>query len=359
MPQSLLYYPTINIEDGEWLRSAAFYWDEVCSIVPYEGFDDFSPEIRYMLERRQYRPIFPQEMLNSSYANDFVETVKSRMRPTFSKRDEFNRRIERVHREKIYDPHTSTLVHYKKFPNEFAEKLIEIGNITTDESGWIEMDARLANVYMKTLAEYVALHDARDVAISSDKASKISEIYQPTKLHQKSQTLSISLQGCLPVPAMDVPFETLLDFKENRRSDLYELQVKIQKLEWALAHCESQAEVKSIIQAFKASWEHELEQAEKLFRSERISMWMGALVAFVGAVGDSSDVLTWAQDMGGISWSSSAVGAAIGMYGLVAVGVQARNYRNKIKKDQRDKGFAYIIGAQNNRLLRAGNIEMV
>ena len=359
MAQSLLYYPTINIEDGEWLRSAAFYWDEVCSIVPYEGFDDFSPEIQYLLERRQYRPIFPQEMLNSPYANDFMETVKRRMRPAFSKRDDFNRKIEHVHRNKIYDPHTSTLVHYKKFPNEFVEKLIEIGHITTDESGWIEMDVRLANVYMKTLAEYVALHDARDVAISSDKESKINEIYQPTKAYQKSHALSLSLQGCLPVPAMDVPFETLIDFKEDRRDDLRELQFKIQDLELAISRCESPAEMKSVIQLFKASWEHELEQAKRLFRSEGIRMWLGTLRTLVGAVGESAAVLSLLQDSGRISWSSPAVGAAIGMYGLVAVGVQTRNYRNKIKEEQRNRGFAYIIGAQNNRLLHAGNIEMV
>ena len=35
MAQTILYYPTIDIQDGAWLRNAILYWDEVSSIVPY------------------------------------------------------------------------------------------------------------------------------------------------------------------------------------------------------------------------------------------------------------------------------------------------------------------------------------
>ena len=48
MAQTILYYPTIDIQDGAWLRNAILYWDEVSSIVPYEGYSDFSPEILYL-----------------------------------------------------------------------------------------------------------------------------------------------------------------------------------------------------------------------------------------------------------------------------------------------------------------------
>ena len=50
MAQTILYYPTIDIQDGAWLRNAILYWDEVSSIVPYEGYPDFSPEILFILK---------------------------------------------------------------------------------------------------------------------------------------------------------------------------------------------------------------------------------------------------------------------------------------------------------------------
>jgi hypothetical protein len=55
MAQTILYYPTINIQDGTWLRNAILYWDEVSSIVPYENYPDFSPELLYLQELGVYK----------------------------------------------------------------------------------------------------------------------------------------------------------------------------------------------------------------------------------------------------------------------------------------------------------------
>ena len=48
MAQTILYYPTINIQDSAWLRNAVLYWDEVSSIVPYEDYPNFSPEVLFL-----------------------------------------------------------------------------------------------------------------------------------------------------------------------------------------------------------------------------------------------------------------------------------------------------------------------
>lgn len=29
-----LYYPTIDIEDSEWMKTAILFWDEINTIVP-------------------------------------------------------------------------------------------------------------------------------------------------------------------------------------------------------------------------------------------------------------------------------------------------------------------------------------
>ena len=44
MAQTILYYPTIDIQDGAWLRNAILYWDEVPSIVADESYSDLSPK---------------------------------------------------------------------------------------------------------------------------------------------------------------------------------------------------------------------------------------------------------------------------------------------------------------------------
>lgn len=74
MSQSVLYYTTIDIQDSQWLRNAVLYWDEICSIVPFEEYPDFSPELRYLQEKNLYRPIYPQELFHFIDINEFVET---------------------------------------------------------------------------------------------------------------------------------------------------------------------------------------------------------------------------------------------------------------------------------------------
>ena len=54
MAQTILYYPTIDIQDSTWLRNAILYWDEVSSIVPYENYLGFSPELLYLHKLKIY-----------------------------------------------------------------------------------------------------------------------------------------------------------------------------------------------------------------------------------------------------------------------------------------------------------------
>lgn len=48
MPQTILYYPNINIDNGQWLRNALLYWDNISSIVPYRNFEDLSTDLLYL-----------------------------------------------------------------------------------------------------------------------------------------------------------------------------------------------------------------------------------------------------------------------------------------------------------------------
>ena len=49
MEKTILYYPTIKIRDGHWLRNAILYWDKVASVVPGDGFrESNSLEIEYL-----------------------------------------------------------------------------------------------------------------------------------------------------------------------------------------------------------------------------------------------------------------------------------------------------------------------
>ncbi len=79
MAQTILYYPTINIQDGAWLRNAILYWDEVSSIVPHENYPDFSPELLYLQKSGVYNAVYPQYLFFSEFAEDFCSSIVKRI----------------------------------------------------------------------------------------------------------------------------------------------------------------------------------------------------------------------------------------------------------------------------------------
>lgn len=76
MEQPILYYLTINIEDSAWLRSAILYWDEINSIVPYKEYCGLSPELLFLENAGQYRPIYPEEIFVLGDPHEFSLAMK-------------------------------------------------------------------------------------------------------------------------------------------------------------------------------------------------------------------------------------------------------------------------------------------
>ena len=121
MPQSILYYPTISVGDGPWLRAAALYWDEVCSIVPSSYLGRLSPELKYLLERGQYRPIDPQQILYSDYNVDFFRAIKRRFECVPSIAGHREREFRHVHRQKVEIHGIYDMIHYNKNPTNMRD----------------------------------------------------------------------------------------------------------------------------------------------------------------------------------------------------------------------------------------------
>lgn len=81
MAQTILYYPTINIQDSAWLRNAVLYWDEVSSIVPYEDYPNFSPEVLFLQRSGVYKAVYPQKLFSSEFAEDFCNSMVEASNP--------------------------------------------------------------------------------------------------------------------------------------------------------------------------------------------------------------------------------------------------------------------------------------
>jgi hypothetical protein len=70
LTRTILYFPTIAVPNGTWLRRALLYWDEVASIVPQgytgESLIPYTPEVQYLLSEGVFKPISPTRLRQHS-----------------------------------------------------------------------------------------------------------------------------------------------------------------------------------------------------------------------------------------------------------------------------------------------------
>lgn len=359
MAQSILYYPTIDIPDGPWLRNALLYWDNISSIVPYRDYSDLSPELQYLRKCGIYEPIFPQDIFTSEYTLEFEKAIISRLERHLRRKNSFreNRHSGTVamHRKKIYAPALCESIHYRKIPLHMFEYLTKNNFISIEDTcgDWIEMDAYAATLYMRTLAEYAVKCNAKDIVIGTDSGKHQADFYTRTSLRENSSCISISLNDCLPQPSMDISYEELLDFKQNHAQELSELRNKLREFETLLSSCSEPEEIKFQTERFKESWQLALSQMEKMFTREQVAFSLGTLTTLISAPSIVESLGNIVQKASHISNSSIVSAALLGGAAAIGVGYQFVNYRNKICEQRSSAGFSYLLKASKAGIIKS------
>lgn len=248
---TILYYPTIKIEDGVWLRNALLYWDKVSSIVPGSNYNDAnSAEVEYLWDVGLYEPIYPIEMQSDEdLCKEFCKKVK-----------------KNIKRHKNYSK-TYSKIHIEKTPSSILDYLLDEGIAKRNCDGpWINMNERDANVYMATLARYLAkIHG--NVEIGTDNCRKFLYPYIPEKSKKKMDRqiyLNIAMQDILPVPNLDSPLEDIIDFKKQYKNELKCFKNRIDQFQGDLEECKNVKQLQERIQILQLEIESDLKEIDKL-----------------------------------------------------------------------------------------------
>ena len=266
----ILYYPTIKIKDGTWLRNAILYWDKVSSIVPGMNFDEFnSIEIEYLQDAGIYEPIYPFELeQEDGLCEMFCEQVKKNLK--YSKRPMSKRRTASVHVEKLS---MMDMVHIDKTPEPILEYLLDEGIAQRNYDGaWINMNTEDADVYMATLAKYLAkVHG--NTEIGTDSGIKFYYPYTGSKGNkdaEKQVYLNMALQKILPVPYMNVPIQDIIDFRMRYERELRCFRRRIEAFQWDLKHCRDVEDIQDTTRMLQRQMDDDLKEIEELMSSRGI-----------------------------------------------------------------------------------------
>jgi Family of unknown function (DUF6236) len=360
MNRTILYYPTIDIPRNSWLRHALLYWDEVSSIVPKSWDDDIlvelSPDIRYLIDEEQFRPIKPEDLIFKKdnweafhqFQEEFREIASSKEFQTFVQRQ--HRSNYRIHINKVGEGNFAR-VHSNKTSDGILHFLEDEGlaKRNMDSPEWLIFESNTALLYMSLLAKYLADIDSEQTTIGTDYGMYEKFNFKRVAEDEGFPVISFSLNNILPTPKPNVPLENIIHFKRKRADNLRHFKKSISEFQTKVAKANSQAELKEIAITFQESivtgvqdlsavlGDSKIESTLKTFKS-LINLKSPTAIASVGAI--ANEKLNFVN----VPFSWEALGLVT--IGAIELSCNYIELRNKNRAKLRESPFSYIYQAQ-------------
>jgi hypothetical protein len=371
MKRNILYYPTIDIPNEDWIRNALIYWDEISSIVPMNDEDSpvigFSPNISFLNDAGIFRPIRPETLFNStdyksieSFELEFLEIIESRefnrVRIPGTRYSDVHNRKMGIHRNKL-NPNESLEIHNDKVSNNLFMSLVDRGLVEreTIDAEWVKVDSKTALLYMSLLAKYIAELDKEATTIGTDHYSYEILNFNANSRRDNVSCFSTDLNNVLPTPTPNVSFEKIIDFKKKRKDELLKFRKEITDFENSISKAESLKEVKSHMIQFSDKIELEVNELNKCFKDSRILTVSKSLKSLISI--KSPTLLASLAVYAGKATQVASLPiehtiAGLGLMGSIELFHSYINARNERLSTERDSSFSYLYHAEKNGLIK-------
>lgn len=161
-----LYYPTIDIPNEEWLKSAVLFWDQINTIVPSSIKEPYAEDTtKYLSDEGILKPVkvSPDNTYVAELASDTLNYLNTN--EGFQLLTQGRRPYSVIHREKM-PREVSRLfdIHPEKLPYEIQHQL----RINLSREGWFQVDTNFASFYMTLLANKIC--EKKNIALLTDNA---------------------------------------------------------------------------------------------------------------------------------------------------------------------------------------------
>lgn len=282
-----LYYPSIDIKNSDWLKTAVLFWDSISTIVPetidnpYEKF-----ETKYLADIGFLEPIYVNSDHNSvkDIENDIIELINI---PEFYNMLSIskNKNLKVFNNKKIvYDiknrleEHFYEELHSKKISNNVKHNLKKIIDESLYQDGLYFLDREFTHIYMLTLANKIS--ENQSIALVTDEipASRFSNSIRTGNLnqdkHQLKQGLFLDLivKGLQISPDSELP--DIIEFKEKHKDELGLFRTQLAELTKGVSSNKSFSEMqKEIKDSYETNFLPAYNNFTKALKSSRIK-WL-------------------------------------------------------------------------------------
>jgi hypothetical protein len=343
LSSTILYYPTIAVPSGAWLKQALLYWDKIASIVPtdWDGVPviKYTPEVQTLYDREIFIPVRPESLIHESYRklHDFEQELMSLIETP-----EFQELLpplgQRAFRSKI---------HKNKVSKALFHFLLERGLVAPElvDERWYKFDRVTANAYMAMLAQHLADLDYIHTVPGTDYGLYQELIYRTQLPDEGIAGLSTRLHHVLPIPRKDVSIQAVLDFRQKRRQELQNFQQVIDDYQHELGQVSCQQDAEYVVRKYQRSFKRKVENLQALFKDAKVSNALGTLETIVKT---GSLPAAAALD---IELPAEVAIPTMGAIGLLSVGKYHIDRRNARRAALRTSAFSYLYHAEEDEII--------
>ncbi|MBL7784310.1 MAG: hypothetical protein JNM36_00205 [Chitinophagales bacterium] len=347
-----LYYPTIDIPEEGWLKSAALYWDEIQTIVPSSLQNPYNNRTSQALAESgilQPFSVNPDMRLVEELTETVVKYISEASNFLISPNADENQ--TRIHTQKL--PREFRM-HPEKLPYEIRH-LIE-RNI--DEDGWFHGSREFGAFYMSLLANKVCENHGLALLTDNPVAANLTEQarldnkvdmsddyrfhhyrrHERTTLHFAEGILTnMVVKGIKIAPTNSI--EKIINFKNDHRDELGLFKSNITKL---VKDINKETSLEAVQQQVSDIYNNEflpsVHNLEKALTSSQIK-WFAETFLKVSLI--SAGATTFLPAMLGLTVPQALIAGA----GISVFASKAMFNQDKSEKI-RNNPFSYVLSVQ-------------
>ncbi len=351
-----LYYPTIDILDEAWLKTAMLYWNEILTVVPASIHQPYNTRTsRAFYEAKVLLPYYvePDEGVTQELKSDLRKYLKSRQAMRLLQRKNYIKPVT------IANPSSKGNLFpgdnfFEIHPEKVADSLHDLMRPFLND-GWYRVDENFKNFYMTLLATHVSrtcragLLTDRTVNSQLSNAVKLDAQFSHSIVREhltndsertgiknlaEGALVSLALEGIRINP--NTPVEQILKFREKYNSGLGRFRRRIADLSEIISSTESdsfEAYLQSIRDTYLNEISPEVSSLKEELNQSGINGRIGDLLTIVIPV-SAAPLLNYL----GISPILSLLSTA-----SLSVVAYAMKYNAEKAKILRENSFSYLL----------------
>ncbi len=364
MFNTALYYPTIDIKDDAWLKSAILFWDKIETIVPESMAQPY--------KRRPTRALEEAGLLSAHRVNPFSDEVRgieqdvasylktregkksfvkpwNRMSMANSRRQVREEELDDFLKERFSRDFEDFFIHVEKLPHILHDRL----NGHLNEDGFVWAREGFMSFYMTLLANRICQNE--DMALLTNRVRQndlSNKILTSGLSRQNGEDVCELKTGIMYQIIMDdikidpeTPIEKIINYKRQRAQELNKFRQEMEKLTdfdvdamrmEDIEHKVKQIYCRDIVPA--------VDDLKATLKDARIEWWANSATSYVlGGI-----IPTVASS--GFNVANPAIVAS--SFGL-AIGISVVNYVRNIRGLERKSPYTYLL-KMNKMFSKAG-----